>query len=54
MNPIGTEIDVDAWAKEILTKVLPDGEEGLSMDDIKGIKTRKEIGERFTLPEGLS
>ncbi|KEF56918.1 uncharacterized protein A1O9_07108 [Exophiala aquamarina CBS 119918] len=54
MNPIGTEIDADEWAEEILAKVLPNGEEGLSNDDIKRIKTRKEIGERYSLPEGLS
>ena len=54
MNPLGTDLEVDDWAAEILDKVKPDGSEGLSLDDVKRIKTRREIGERFTMPVGLA
>ena len=52
-NPMGTDFDADEWAAEILSKARPDGEEGLSADTVKQMKTRKEIGERQSLPEGF-
>ena len=52
-NPMGTDFDAGAWADEILSKALPDGEEGLSKAEVKATKTRKEIGERQALPEGF-
>lgn len=52
-NPIGTDIDVESWASQILGKVLGDGTEGLSPDEATAIKQRPEIGERFTLPDGF-
>lgn len=51
MNPIGTEIDADVWAAEILAKVRPSGEEGLNDEEVKRIKKRREIGERYSLPD---
>ncbi|KAL6242006.1 hypothetical protein RBB50_010917 [Rhinocladiella similis] len=50
MNPMGTDIDAESWAEEILAKVRPDGKEGLTADEVRRLKTRKEIGERFTTP----
>lgn len=49
-NPIGTDIECDSWADHILGKMKPDGEEGLTSDEIKDIKMRKEIGPRHTMP----
>lgn len=53
MNPMGTDIDPDKWSSEILAKVRPDGKEGLDADEILRIKTRQEIGERFTAPDNF-
>lgn len=52
-NPMGTDFDADEWATNILSKALPNGEEGLSQGEIKQLKTRKEIGERKDLPPGF-
>lgn len=50
VNPVGTDIDCPSWAERILSKMTPEGEEGLSTAEIRDIKTRKEIGERRHLP----
>ncbi|KIX94862.1 uncharacterized protein Z520_09552 [Fonsecaea multimorphosa CBS 102226] len=50
-NPIGTDFDPEEWSAEILSKMLPDGSEGLSKDEVRRIKTRKEIGPRKTTPD---
>lgn len=52
-NPIGTDFDPDVWADNILSKQSETGEEGLSAMEIKGIKTRTEIGPRNTFPPDL-
>ena len=49
-NPIGTEIDCPSWAGHILSKMKADGEEGLTEEEIKSVKARKEIGPRHTMP----
>lgn len=49
-NPIGTDIESESWARRILDKMLPTGEEGLSEEEMRDIKTRKEIGPRKTIP----
>ena len=49
-NPIGTDIDPPTWAERILLKMKPNGEEGLTHDEVKAIKTRAEIGERHEIP----
>lgn len=49
-NPVGTDIDPPTWAQRILDKMKQDGEEGLSEDEIKDIKIRKEIGPRHEIP----
>ncbi|EXJ76520.1 uncharacterized protein A1O5_01028 [Cladophialophora psammophila CBS 110553] len=49
-NPVGTDIDPPAWAERILSKMTPDGEEGLSGEEIRDIKVRKEIGPRHEIP----
>lgn len=49
-NPMGTDFDGDQWAKDILDKALPNGVEGLSPEEIKEKKTRKEIGVRQLPP----
>ena len=51
MNPIGTDLDADEWAAYILDHVGKDGHEGLDASDVRRLKTRHEIGERFTLPD---
>jgi catechol 2,3-dioxygenase-like lactoylglutathione lyase family enzyme len=53
MNPIGTDFDVEEWASRILGKAKQDGQEGLDKDEVKHMKMRSEIGERYDLPEGL-
>lgn len=53
MNPIGTDLDPEEWSASILKYAGPDGEEGLSRDAVKNIKTRIEIGERYSLPPGF-
>lgn len=50
-NPIGSDIDPPRWAERILSKMKPNGEEGLSEEEVRDIKTRKEIGERHVIPE---
>ncbi len=52
-NPMGTDFDADEWAAEILGKATAEGEEGLSAEKVKQMKTRKEIGERQSLPAGF-
>ena len=52
-NPMGTDFDPDAWAEDILSRALPNGDEGLSPEEVRQRKTRKEIGERADLPEGI-
>lgn len=52
-NPMGTDIDGDAWAADILSKATADGKEGLSAVEVNEIKKRKEIGERPDLPAGF-
>lgn len=54
MNPIGTDFDAEEWAQSILSKANPDGSEGLTAEDAANIKTRREIGERFTLPAHIA
>jgi hypothetical protein len=49
-NPMGTDFDVDEWANNIPGKSLSKGEEGLSIEEVKEKKTRKEIRERKILP----
>ena len=53
MNPMGTDFDADEWAAEILGAITANGEEGLSPERAKELKTRKEIGERHNIPEGF-
>ncbi|KAH8690221.1 putative biphenyl-2,3-diol 1,2-dioxygenase [Talaromyces proteolyticus] len=48
MNPFGTDFDAEEWATAILSKVGPNGEEGLSQNEIRKLKTRTEIGERLS------
>lgn len=50
-NPIGTDFEPEEWATLILSKVGPDGEEGLGKDEIKKLKMRNEGGERTVPPE---
>ena len=52
-NPMGTDFDADKWADDILRKAGSNGEEGLSPEEVKERKMRKEIGERASLPEGF-
>ncbi|KIX06763.1 uncharacterized protein Z518_04739 [Rhinocladiella mackenziei CBS 650.93] len=52
-NPMGTDFVADEWAKDILSKALANGEEGLTETEIREKKMRKEIGERHSLPEGF-
>lgn len=49
-NPIGTDFDADEWAHQILSKMHEDGTEGLSPEEARQIKTRKEIGARTHVP----
>ena len=49
-NPIGTDFDPNEWSEKILSKMHDDGSEGLSVEEAKVIKTRKEIGPRDTVP----
>jgi hypothetical protein len=49
-NPVGTDIDPPIWAGRILEKMTPDGEEGLTEDEVKKIKYRTEIGPRHEIP----
>ncbi|KIX06971.1 uncharacterized protein Z518_04947 [Rhinocladiella mackenziei CBS 650.93] len=49
-NPVGADIDPPSWAERILSKMKPNGEEGLTEEEIRGIKTRKEIGPRHEIP----
>lgn len=50
-NPIGTDIDPPSWAERILSKMEPNGDEGLSEAEMRDIKERKEIGPRHTMPD---
>lgn len=50
-NPVGTEIDPPSWAERILSKMKPNGEEGLSEEEMRDIKKRTEIGPRHEIPE---
>jgi hypothetical protein len=50
-NPVGTDIDPPSWAERILSKMKPNGEEGLSEEEMRDIKKRKEIGPRHEIPE---
>jgi catechol-2,3-dioxygenase len=52
-NPMGTDFNPDEWAAEILGQATETGEEGLSPNRVKEIKTRVEIGTRKTLPAGF-
>jgi catechol-2,3-dioxygenase len=52
-NPMGTDFDADQWADDILSKVLPNGDEGLSAEEATERKRRREIGVRSTLPDGF-
>lgn len=49
-NPVGTDFDPDEWSTGILSKMHEDGTEGLSREEIRRIKTRKEIGARPRVP----
>lgn len=49
-NPVGTDIDPPSWAERVLAKMGPEGGEGLSGEEIRDIKTRKEIGPRHEIP----
>ncbi len=50
-NPVGTDIDPPTWAEEILERMKRDGGEGLSVEESRAIKLRREIGERHEIPE---
>lgn len=50
-NPVGTDIDPSSWAERILSKMKLNGEEGLSEEEMRDIKARKEIGTRHEIPE---
>jgi len=52
-NPIGTDFEPEAWSADILSKAGPNGEEGLSPEEVKARKTRPEIGKRHDLPAGV-
>lgn len=52
-NPIGTDFDPEEWSAEILSKMKPDGSEGLSKEERAQIKKRVEIGPRMTVPAGM-
>ncbi len=52
-NPMGTDFDADEWAAGILSKATKNGDEGLTQNEIKELKTRREIGERHLLPVGF-
>ncbi len=49
-NPVGTDIEPPLWAEQILERMRSDGEEGLSKEEVREIKLRKEIGERHEIP----
>ena len=49
-NPVGTDIVPPEWAERILSRMTPGGEEGLSLEEVKDIKMRSEIGERHEIP----
>ncbi|KAL6245654.1 hypothetical protein RBB50_007653 [Rhinocladiella similis] len=49
-NPIGTDIDPPSWAERILSKMKPNGEEGLTEEEVRDIKARRDIGERHEIP----
>lgn len=49
-NPVGTDFDPDEWSATVLSKLRPDGTEGLSAQEIRQIKIRKEIGPRPRVP----
>lgn len=50
-NPVGTDIEPKSWAERISSKMTPDGEEGLTEEEMRAIKARKEIGPRHEIPE---
>lgn len=50
-NPIGTDYDPEEFAREILGKALPNGEEGLSPEEVKKRKMRKDVGVRAQPPK---
>ncbi len=52
-NPMGTDFDADEWAAGILSKATKNGDEGLTQIEVRELKTRREIGERQSLPEGF-
>jgi catechol-2,3-dioxygenase len=45
-NFVGTDFEPEEWAALILSKVGPDGEEGLGPEEVKRLKMRREIGGR--------
>jgi Glyoxalase/Bleomycin resistance protein/Dioxygenase superfamily len=49
-NPVGADIDPPSWAERILSKSGPNGEEGLTPEEIRDIKSRPETGPRTTFP----
>ena len=50
-NPMGTDIDAEEWAREILSRAAPDGGEVLEPEEVRARKTRREIGPRMDMPE---
>ncbi|KAF3393391.1 Biphenyl-2,3-diol 1,2-dioxygenase 2 [Talaromyces pinophilus] len=52
-NPMGVEFDPDEWSREILAKMKPDRSEGLSVEEIKRLSKRPDIGPRSSLPPGF-
>ncbi|RAO65974.1 uncharacterized protein BHQ10_001986 [Talaromyces amestolkiae] len=52
-NPLGVEFDPDEWSREVLAKMKPDGSEGLSVEDIRALSKRPNIGRRSEVPLGV-
>ncbi|KAK4893284.1 hypothetical protein LTR27_008407 [Elasticomyces elasticus] len=52
-NPIGTDIDPPSWAERILRDMKPCGEEGLTLEEIRDIKMRKEIATPYMYGGGV-
>ncbi|QKX64677.1 uncharacterized protein TRUGW13939_11853 [Talaromyces rugulosus] len=50
-NSIGTDFEPEEWAALILSKVGLGGEEGLSLEEVKRLKTRSEVGGRRVPPD---
>lgn len=49
-NSLGVEFDPDEWSRAILAKMKPDGSEGLSVEEIRTLSRRPNIGRRSEVP----